>query len=141
MKDSLVKYAQPVIISLGAVFDPIKGTIIAANVVIIVDLITGVIAAKKRGEAIRSSALRRSLSKFLIYNTAILIGFIVEKFLINDSFPITQIVAGIVGTTESLSIYENLNSISDNKIFSVLVKKLGSANDALKKEDSVEPPK
>jgi len=139
MKSLLVKYLQPALISILAVFAPIKGTIITVGVVIIVDLITGILAARKRGEKITSAALRRTVSKALIYQTAVLTGFLVEKFLINDLFPITQVAAGLIGSAESLSIYENLNTLSDNKIFKVLVDKLGSVNDARKGPE--EPPK
>lgn len=139
MKDLLNKYLLPSIISAASVFAPIKGIIITVGVVIVVDLITGILAAKKRGEKITSAGLRRSLSKALIYQTAILTGFLMEKYLLADIVPITKLVAGAIGSVEALSIFENLNKISDNNLFSKVIELLGSIND--KKKGSEEPPK
>lgn len=139
MKDLLKDYLHPVILSALAVFAPIQGIIITAGVIIAVDLITGILAAKKRGEKISSAGLRRSLSKMLIYQTAILTGFLMETYLLHDIFPITKLVGGAIGAVESLSVFENLNQLSGNNIFKKVVDLLGSAND--KKRDSEEPPK
>jgi phage-related holin len=139
MKALLDKYLIPTIISAASVFAPIKGVIITVGVVIVVDLITGVLAAKKRGEKITSAGLRRSLSKALIYQTAVLTGFLMEKYLLADIVPITKLVAGAIGAVESISIFENLNTLSGNNLFSKILEVLGSVND--KKKGSEEPPK
>lgn len=134
MKDLLVKYVQPIAISTLAVFAPIKGTIITVGIVIAVDFITGVIAAKKRGETISSAAARRSISKVLIYQTAVLTGYLIERFLMGGSIPITSLVSGLIGSVEALSIYENLNTLSGKNLFASLIKILGSANDTPKEK-------
>lgn len=130
-----LKSLEPLILSLLGVFAPIKGIIITVGIVIIVDLITGVLAARKRGEAISSAAIRRTVSKLLIYQTAILTGFLIETYLTSDLVPITKIVASIIGIVEGKSVFENLNSISDNKLFSEILNKLGSVNDKEIKKD------
>lgn len=133
MKEFIAKHLTPLAVSAVAVFAPIKATIITVGIVIAVDLITGIFAARKRGETITSAALRRSLSKALIYQTAVLTGFLIETYLMGNSIPITNIVGGLIGSVEALSIYENLNTISGTKLFSSLISILGSAND--KKSD------
>lgn len=139
MKTLLDKYLIPSLLSAVSVFAPIKGVIITVGVVIVVDLVTGVLAARKRGEKITSAGLRRSLSKALIYQTAVLTGFLMEKYLLVDLVPITKLVAGAIGAVESVSIFENLNTLSGNNLFTKLLEMLGSAND--KKKGSEEPPK
>ncbi len=139
MKDLLDKYLAPSLISAVSVFAPIKGVIITVGIVIVVDLVTGVLAAKKRNEKITSAGLRRSLSKALIYQTAILTGFLMEKYLLGDIIPITKLLAGAIGSVEMLSVVENLNTLSDNNVFKKVVDLLGSIND--KKKGSEEPPK
>lgn len=129
MKDVANKYLFPLILSALSVFAPIKGMIITVFISIIVDLITGILAAKKRGEKITSAALRRSVSKLLIYETALLVSFLVETYLLSDSIPITKLVGGILGSVEMLSIYENLNVVSGNNLFGRLISLLGSHND------------
>lgn len=134
MKAFLIKHLEPMILALLVVFSPIKGMIATVLVIVIVDLITGILAARKRGEGFRSAACRRSVSKFIIYNTAILTAHLIETFLTLDLLPITKIVASIIGITECYSIFENLNSMSDNKLFTGLLKTLGSVNDDLTKK-------
>ncbi len=131
-----LKYLEPTILAILSIFAPIKGIIFTVGIVILVDLITGIIAAKKRGEKITSAAIRRTVSKILIYQTAILTGFLIETFLTNDLIPITKIVASIIGVVEGKSVFENLNAISDNKLFSDVLKKLGSINDKEPPKDS-----
>lgn len=136
MKSLFVKHAEPLLIAILAVFAPIKAVLLVTGFVIFVDLITGIMAARKRGEKITSAALRRTISKMVIYQTAILSGFLIETYLTGDLAPITKIVASVIGVTEGISIFENLNTLSNNKLFSDLLKKLGSKNDEKK-----EPPK
>jgi hypothetical protein len=137
MKKLIAEYLHPLLVSVIAVFAPIKATIITVGVVIFVDLITGILAAKKRGEKPNSAAARRTISKALIYQTAVLTGFLIETYLIGGTIPITSIVGGLIGSVEALSIYENLNVLSERNLFGSLIKILGSANDNIKdkKED------
>lgn len=132
---SFLKTLEPLILSIFGVFAPIKGIIITVGIVIVVDLITGILAARKRGEKITSAAIRRTVSKILIYQTAILTGFLIETYLTQDLVPITKIVASIIGIVEGKSVFENLNAVSDNKLFSEVLKKLGSINDKEEKKD------
>lgn len=128
-------------VSCLAVFAPIKPLITVAIILVIVDLITGIFAAHKKGEKIDSAGIRRSISKILIYLTALMIGFLTEKFMLDNYLPISKIVASLVGTTEIFSIYENLNVLQGKNIFGRLINMLGSQNDALKKKADVTPPK
>lgn len=122
----MLKY---VLIPLLAVFAPIVPVLITAIVMILIDLISGVIAAYKRGEVIESSALRRTITKIFVYNSAIISAFLVEKFMINESLPIVKLVAGIIGVTELTSVLENLNSIYGMNLFKKILYLLGSPND------------
>lgn len=138
MKSLFLKHLEPTIIALLAVFAPVKAVLLVTGFVIFVDLVTGIMAARKRKEKISSAALRRTISKMVIYQTAILTGFLIETYLTGDLAPITKIVASIIGVTEGISIFENLNTLSDNKLFNEILKKLGSKNDE-KKEEKKEP--
>lgn len=131
---------MPTIISVCAVFAPIKGAIITVGVVIIVDLITGIMAARKRGEKITSKAYTKTIAKMAKYQTALLTGYLIEVYLIGGIVPISTIVTSAIGFGEAISLYENLNTITDNKIFSNLVTNLKSLNPTItpKKEDAPE---
>ena len=116
-------------LSILAVFAPIHGVLIVCGIVIMTDLVTGIIAAKRRGEKINSAGLRRSISKIFVYQFSIIIAFLIEVYLMSGVVPISKIVAGLIGITEATSIFENLKSITGYDIFSAVLQKLGSVND------------
>ena len=128
MKAFILKHSEVALLSIVAVFAPIKGMIIVAALAIIVDFIIGIIAAKKRGEEIKSSKMGTTVSKLLIAETAIMMCYLVQHYLLKDSFPLTNWVAGVVGLKEIYSIMESLNSISGGKLFTDVLTKLSSIN-------------
>lgn len=117
------------VVASVAVFAPIQAVIIITGVLVIADLITGILAAKKRGEPIDSAGLRRTVTKTAVYLTAVCMGFLVEKYMIDEILPISKIVSGIIGMVELKSLMENLNTIHGSDIFKEIIYKLGSHND------------
>lgn len=115
-------------ISALAAFAPAKSMILASMVLVLADLITGVLASKKAGRPITSAGLRRTVSKFFIYETAILLTFLTEKYLLSSMIPVSSIVAGMIGITELKSCLENLNEISGQDLLKQAINKLGSIN-------------
>ena len=130
MKDILVKYGQPLLLSTLAVLAPIKAILLVTGFLIFADLLSGVIAAKKRGETISSGGLRRTITKCLVYNLAVISGFLVEKYMLADIIPISKLISGVISLVELKSILENLNSINGTDIFKTVISSLGSKNDA-----------
>jgi hypothetical protein len=124
-KDWLFK-SLLVIISLLA---PIKPIIITVFVLISADFLTGMWAAVKRGEKISSAEMRRTVSKFLVYSVAVVIGFLVEKYLLGDVFPVSKLISGTIGIVELKSLLENCNTILGRDMFEQVILKLGSKND------------
>lgn len=129
IKDYLIGLA----ITLSAVFAPIKELIVVTVVLIIVDLITGMLAARKKGQKLSSAGIRRTFTKFTVYLTGICIGWLVEHYMLEGFMSVSKIAAGLISVIEGKSIFENLDVINGNPIFKVLVEKLGSVND-IKKE-------
>jgi hypothetical protein len=117
-------------IAVMAALAPIKPVMITVGILILSDLITGIWAAKKRGEAITSAALGRTVSKMVVYQTAVVTGFLLQKYLLADAIPIVNIVGGIIGMVEFKSFIENANTIIEGDIFKDILKKLGSKNDS-----------
>lgn len=137
MKSLFVKHLEPMMIALLAVFAPVKAVLLVTGFLIFADLISGIMAARKRGEKISSAGLRRTLSKCLVYNLAVISGFLVETYMISDLLPISKLIAGVISLVELKSILENLNTINGTDIFKTVISSLGSKNDEEKKE----PPK
>jgi hypothetical protein len=141
-----MKHISPLLISTVAVFAPVKALIIVAGVLIFADLITGILAARKKGQEIKSAGLRRTVTKVFVYEAAIMLGFLVEHYMIADFFPVSKIAAGLISVVEFKSILENLDVINGNPVFRSLIEKLGSVNDAKKVieqkiEEKKTPPK
>lgn len=116
-------------VSAMAALAPIKPVMITVGILIISDLITGIWAARKRGEQITSAALGRTVSKMVVYQTAVVTGFLLQKYLLADAMPIVNIVGGIIGMVEFKSFVENANVIVDGDIMKEILKKLSSKND------------
>jgi len=121
------------IISTVSVLAPIQAVMLTVGALIVFDLVTGVMAARKRGEVVKSAALRRTVSKLVIYQIAVISAFLVETFLLKGALPISKITAGIIGTVELTSIFENVNTVYGSNIFKKVLGMLGSTNDKDKK--------
>lgn len=132
-----MKFLQASLVSLVAVLAPIKAVLLVSGFLIFADLISGILAARKRGENISSAGLRRTLSKMLIYNLAVISGFLVETYMVSELLPISKLIAGTISLVELKSILENLNTINGTDIFKTVLNSLGSKNDG----SSGEPPK
>lgn len=117
------------LVSTVAVFAPIKAVILVTGILIFADLITGILAARKKGEKITSAGLRRTVTKIFIYNSAIMLGFLAEKYMLDGFIPVSKIASGLIATVELASLYENLNTLNGNNLFKALIDKLGSVND------------
>lgn len=124
-----------------AALAPIKAMLIVVGVLIFADLITGIWAAIKREEQIKSAALRRTVSKLFIYQIAIISGYIMQVHLIADLVPVSNIVAGTIGLVELKSILENGSTILGNDLMKLVLERLGSKNDEVKKvlETKIDP--
>lgn len=92
-------------------------------VIVLVDLYTGRMAAKHRGEAIKSSGYRTSVMKYVLYMLGILIS---ELFIRVFSLPIplTYMVAGVVALTEIKSIFENIETVTGVDLWGYVGEKL-----------------
>jgi uncharacterized membrane protein YeaQ/YmgE (transglycosylase-associated protein family) len=80
-------------------------------------MITGIMRARKNGEAITAAGFKMTFDKFTVYNIGIITGFILENYLLGPTIPFVKILAGLIGATEGKSIFENVNAVSGIDIF------------------------
>lgn len=111
-----------------AVFAPIQTVLLTAMVLLTADLITGVLAAYKRGEKISSAGFGRTIAKAFVFQAVIMLGFLTETYLTGASIPVCKIITSYIGLTELTSIVENMNSISGGSLLKALLAKLSSKN-------------
>lgn len=122
------EYVLKACLTFIAIFTPIHTLMFAVGFLVIADFVTGMIAAKKRGEEIRSSRMRDTVTKLGLYQVFLMSAFLAETFLIGSAIPIVKILAAIIGMTEFKSLVENMGSVLGRDLFKELIDKLGSKN-------------
>lgn len=127
LKDPM-QYAKVMLFALVALLAPIHTIVVATAVLIIFDTVTGIWAAAKRGDMITSAKFRGVVSKSVIYLIGLIAAFIVEHYMQFDVVPVVKLTAAGIGSTEMLSIIENLNTIAGKNIFDSLKAAIGSQN-------------
>lgn len=115
---------ENIFLAVALIFMPIKATLVCVMFLTMVDLISGVIAAKKRGEKITSSGLKRTIIKTVVYEITVMLGFLTEKYMTGDALPVVKVLAGLIGITELKSVLENLEDITGMPVIKLLIKKL-----------------
>lgn len=112
---------------LGWLFMPVQSFLVFTMVLVLCDLVTGIRAARHRGEALRSKGFSRTVWKIALYCTAILLShgmavvFFEPKGL---SFDLVWIVAGIIGLTEFKSNLENIAVVTGTDIWALIADKI-----------------
>lgn len=111
------------ICGLFAYFMPIRNIVILMLAFIIFDLITGIVAARKRGEAITSEKMWNTANKTLISVALVVLLYAVDKeFNIINVVCTHKIMGLFVVGFELWSILENAVEITNHSIFRALKK-------------------
>lgn len=118
---------KTLLISILLVFLPVKPVMITVGVLVAVDLVAGLMAARKRGEAITSQGLKRTIIKLFVYEVVVLLAYITEQYLTGDFIPVVKILSGYIGITELKSCMENMEDITGVPILKALVDKISQA--------------
>lgn len=124
MKSLLLK----LLLSVVAVFAPIQSVLFAAFAMIMVDLATGVLAARKRGEKLTSAGLQRTLVKLFVYEGALLLGYVSQHYLMLDAVNVVSIIGSYISLTELVSCYENIDAVAGGSLLKQISDKLKSKN-------------
>lgn len=125
-------WVKSLLFSSVAVFAPIQASMTMAAVLIAADLVVGIWAAHKRAEKLSSSGLRRTVTKILVYESAIMLGFLTETYMLGGYLPVARLITAMIAGVELKSILESLDEINGTPIFATVITKLGSSNDTRK---------
>lgn len=123
----MLAYLKALSLAALAFVAPVGVLLAAAVVLTLIDLVTGILAARRRRQKIRSSGLRRTVSKLVVYQGAILAGYMVE-ILMGGTLPVSKLVAACIAVVEGKSVLENCDTISGSPVFGAVIDRLGSAN-------------
>lgn len=110
--------------TVQVILEPAKPMFLTVLLLIVVDLVSGVLAARKRGESINSAGIGRTVGKLLIYELVIGLAFVAETYLMGPMIPASKICASLIGTAELLSVLENLNALSGGTLLKTIIEKL-----------------
>lgn len=139
-----------VLIVLSAFLLPIKPLIILVGLCIFLDTIFGVWKAKKTKQKITSKGLSSIVSKMVLYESAVILFFALEKFLVGDfillftSIPLflTKVIATLLVGIELTSISENVEEATGISIWQRIKIMLGrvkeiksEVNDVIKNDE------
>ena len=102
-------------------FFPIKHFLIFTIFVVFADTVTGMLAAKKRGEKITSKGLYRTSQKVVVYFCGIMI-FHGASVTFGLPSQIVYSVSFLIAFTELYSISENIKSITGVNIGTIILK-------------------
>lgn len=115
---------KTILLAFVAVFAPIHAVLGTVLALCLADLITGILAARKRKEPVTSGGIKRTIGKMLIYEIAICLGFLCETYLTGGVLPIVKLIAALVGAAELKSNLENLDEINGSPIFASIINSL-----------------
>lgn len=110
------------LLALLVYISPVREIFVLMIVFVAVDLITGLIASRRRQIPRSSRRLRKSVSKVLCYIAAVLLAFWAEQVLQIEWFASHRYIAGFICVVDFISILENLAVISGNSIFLKIIK-------------------
>jgi uncharacterized membrane protein len=106
---------------LFSFFLPIKHFLIFTIFVVFADTVTGIIAAKKRGEKITSKGLYRTSQKVVVYFCGIMIFHGASVTFVLPS-QIVFSVSFLISFTELYSVSENIKSITGVNLKTVILR-------------------
>jgi hypothetical protein len=136
---TLMKAKLSYVLSILAAFIlPVKPLLLTVGLCIAADTVMGLYRAKKKKEKITSRKLSNVVSKMVLYQSAVLLFFILEKFLLGEfvilfvSIPLflTKLVAATLCFIEIKSIDESYTLINGYSLWSKFKALLARAKSA-----------
>lgn len=135
MKELLFLKGKFWLLASLAVFLPIKELMLTIGFLVGADMVVGIWKALKLKQRIRSRRMSDTITKLLLYQIAIMSGFLIETFIIAELIPITKLVATVIAVIEFKSIIESIESVTGkdlwSKIKSIIGRKSEDITDAM----------
>ena len=118
MKELLFLKGKFWLLASLAVFLPIKELMLTIGFLVAADMVVGIWKALKLKQRIRSRRMSDTVTKLLLYQIAIMSGFLIETFIISELIPITKLVATVIAVIEFKSIIESIESVTGKDLWS-----------------------
>lgn len=115
--DAVTAYLSLLLGWTASLMMPVAPFIGLMGFLVFVDMFSGVKAARKRGEKIRSRGFQRTVEKILLYFFTILSVYGTQVIFKIDFIPLVYVAALAICLTELKSILENVKSVTGVNIF------------------------
>ena len=110
-----------ILLSVLAALSPMVPLFVTATLLIISDMVFAIYRAYRNGVPITSRKLSQVLPKLILYNIGILLAFLVEKYVLVDTIPISKLALGVISMVELKSIDESFQSIFGYSLYAKLL--------------------
>ena len=101
---------------------------------VLADLILGLLAAHTLKEKFSSAKLKKTVSKTIAYEMAIVLGMLMETHL-NVHLPVVNTISSLIILTEGTSLVENFKTITGIDLWKELLHKLHALKSIHHKDD------
>jgi hypothetical protein len=108
---------------------PIKGLMFTIGFLVGVDMIVGIWKALKLNQRIRSRRMSDTITKLLLYQVAIISGFLIQKYVLVDTIPIAKLIGTVIAIIEFKSILESIEAVTGQDVWTKIKKIIGRKSD------------
>ncbi|WP_428329055.1 phage holin family protein [Mucilaginibacter sp.] len=91
---------------------------------LIIDMITGVWKALKTGEQVTAKKFGETITKMILYLFGIVCAYVVQHNIAGDVIKVMLIFSTLISVREFKSIVENIEIITDSKIWQFIVNQI-----------------
>ena len=142
---SIQKSSLQLLAVISTFFLPITGILFLIGFSIVIDTITGIWKSKKLGVPITSRKLSAIISKLMLYEIAVLLFYLIDRFILNDiiltffSVPLmlTKILALVLVSIETISISENYKAVKGIDLWQAMKLLFARARDIKQDIDTI----
>lgn len=142
---SIQKSSLQLLAVVSTFFLPITGILFLIGFAIVIDTITGVWKSKKLNIPITSRKLSAIISKLMLYEVAVILFYLIDRFILNDiiltffSVPLmlTKILALVLCSIETLSISENIKAVKGIDLWQAMKLLFARARDIKQDIDTI----
>ena len=142
---SIQKSSLQLLAVISTFFLPITGILFLIGFSIVIDTITGIWKAKKLGIPITSRKLSAIISKLMLYEIAVILFYLIDRFILNDiiltffSVPLmlTKILSLVLVSIEVMSISENYKAVKGIDLWQAMKLLFARARDIKQDIDTI----
>ena len=142
---SIQKSSLQLLAVVSTFFLPITGILFLIGFAIVIDTVTGIWKSKKLGVPITSRKLSAIISKLMLYEVAVILFYLIDRFILNDiiltffSVPLmlTKILALVLVSIEVMSISENYKAVKGIDLWQAMKLLFARARDIKQDIDTI----